>query len=65
MALHVLRLNVGDDAFFKILRTWASEKANGNATTREFIALAERISGKPLGQIFDEWLYGTVRPAHP
>jgi aminopeptidase N len=65
MALHVLRMNVGDDAFFKILRTWASEKANGNATTREFIALAERISGKPLGQVFDEWLYGTVRPAHP
>ncbi|MDT5028126.1 MAG: hypothetical protein QOE61_4552 [Micromonosporaceae bacterium] len=65
MTLHVLRLNVGDDAFFKILRTWASEKANGNATTREFIALAERISGKPLGQVFDEWLYGTVRPAHP
>jgi aminopeptidase N len=58
-------LSVGDDAFFKILRAWASEKANANATTPEFIALAERISGKPLGPVFDEWLYGTVRPPHP
>jgi aminopeptidase N len=65
MTLQALRLKVGDDAFFTILRTWAEEKRNGNGTTAEFVALAERISGKPLRPLFEAWLYGTKRPEHP
>jgi aminopeptidase N len=65
MALHALRITVGDAAFFQILRTWAAEKQNGNATTPEFIALAKRISGKNLDQLFNDWLYGTTRPPLP
>jgi aminopeptidase N len=65
LTLHALRLAVGDDAFFKILKAWAAEKANGNATTPEFIALCERISGKQLDQLFNDWLYGKVRPPRP
>jgi aminopeptidase N len=65
MTLHALRLAVGDDAFFKILKAWAAEKANGNAITPEFIALCERISGKQLDQLFNDWLYGKVRPPRP
>ena len=65
MTLHALRVTVGDDAFFRILKAWAAEKANGNATTPEFIALAERISGKQLDTLFQDWLYGTERPSRP
>ena len=65
MALHALRVTVGDDAFFKILKAWAEEKKNGNAVTTEFIALSERISGQQLDQLFNDWLYGTVRPPRP
>ncbi|MEU8259993.1 M1 family metallopeptidase [Micromonospora sp. NPDC048999] len=65
MTVHALRVAVGDTAFFTILRTWAAEKKNGNATTAEFVALAERISQKKLGKLFDAWLYGTERPAAP
>nr|WP_197676017.1 M1 family metallopeptidase [Micromonospora auratinigra] len=65
MTVHALRVAVGDTAFFTILRTWAAEKKNGNATTAEFVALAERISHKKLGKLFDAWLYGTERPAEP
>jgi len=65
MTLHALRVTVGDDAFFKILKAWAAEKAHSNATTPEFIALAERISGKQLDQLFDDWLYGEKRPPRP
>ena len=43
--MHALRKTVGDDAFFRILRTWAEEKRDGNATTEEFVAHAERVSG--------------------
>jgi aminopeptidase N len=65
MTLHALRVTVGDDAFFRTLKTWAQEKQNGNATTPEFIALAERIAGKELDQLFNDWLYGNTRPPRP
>ncbi|MEU7610705.1 M1 family metallopeptidase [Micromonospora sp. NPDC049204] len=65
MTLHALRVSVGDKAFFEIVKTWAAEKRNGTATTAEFVALAERISGKQLDQVFDAWLYGTKKPALP
>ncbi|MFI6234609.1 M1 family metallopeptidase [Micromonospora sp. NPDC050784] len=65
MTLHALRVGVGDKAFFEIVKTWAAEKRDGTATTAEFVALAERISGKQLDAIFDAWLYGTEKPDLP
>ncbi|MGH9187675.1 MAG: M1 family metallopeptidase [Acidimicrobiales bacterium] len=58
-ALHALRLMVGDDAFFTILRTWLERFGGGNATTADFIALSEEVSGQDLDQFFDAWLYQT------
>ncbi|MCO5992744.1 M1 family metallopeptidase [Actinoallomurus rhizosphaericola] len=62
MTLHALRQKVGDAKFFAILRAWTSEHRHGNATTPQFIALAERVSGKDLGGFFHAWLYGKKRP---
>jgi hypothetical protein len=62
MTLHALRLAVGDRDFFRILRRWAHKKEGGNVTTDEFIALAERISGEDLGDLFDAWLFTGARP---
>jgi aminopeptidase N len=62
MTLHQLRLRVGDDDFFKILRRWASSQAGGNVTTDEFIALAERISGQELDDLFQTWLFTPGKP---
>jgi Peptidase family M1 domain/Peptidase M1 N-terminal domain/Immune inhibitor A-like, MAM domain len=61
--LHALRLKIGDDAFFQLLRRWVRQNAGGNVTTPQFIALAERISGQDLGAFFDEWLFTGERPA--
>jgi aminopeptidase N len=65
MTLQALRLTVGDDAFFRIIKTWAAEKRNGNGTTAEFITLAEKLSGKSLGPMFNAWLYQKTQPALP
>ncbi|WFE42330.1 M1 family metallopeptidase [Micromonospora sp. WMMD998] len=65
MTVHALRVAVGDTAFFTILRTWAAEWKDGNATTADFVALAERVSGKKLDKLFDAWLFGTERPPTP
>ena len=62
MTLHQLRLAVGDDDFFRILQTWAKTNRNGNVTTDQFIALAEKISGQQLDSLFQTWLFTTTRP---
>lgn len=65
MTLHQLRLAVGDADFFTILRTWAKTNRNGNVTTGQFIALAEKISGQQLDGLFQTWLFSTTKPVLP
>jgi aminopeptidase N len=65
MTLHALRITVGDDAFFQILRTWVGQHRGGTATTDDFIALAERVAGRSLHELFAAWLYRTSRPSRP
>ena len=62
MTLHQLRLAVGDDDFFQILRTWAQSRRGENVTTDQFIALAEQISGQELDDLFETWLFTPGRP---
>ena len=63
MALHALRLEVGDEDFFRILQAWARRKAGGNGTTPQFIRLAERVSGEQLDDLFQAWLFTGSKPA--
>ncbi|MEH1100948.1 M1 family metallopeptidase [Micromonospora sp. CPCC 205561] len=65
LAVHALRRTVGDDTFFRILRTWTAERRGGNATTQDLVALAERVADKPLRPLFDAWLVGAAAPALP
>lgn len=62
MTLHALRQEVGDEAFFEILRTWVIEQRDGLAITDEFIELAERISARQLDDLFEDWLFDKDRP---
>jgi len=65
MVLQALRVKVGDTAFFGILRDWAAQHRAGNATTDQFMALAEKDSGMSLKPLFDAWLFGTTKPPLP
>jgi aminopeptidase N len=65
LVLNALRAEVGDDAFFEILRTYADKYRYGVATTDDFIAVAESVSGQDLGQLFADWLYGDEVPPLP
>jgi aminopeptidase N len=62
MTLQALRERVGDRVFFRILRDWATRDRYGNVTTAQFIALAERKSGRDLGRFFRVWLYRPEKP---
>jgi len=63
LTLHALRLRVGDDVFFDILRTWNQRFGGANATTDDFEALAEELSGDELGRFFDDWIRSDELPA--
>lgn len=65
MTLYAVRLAVGDATFAKILRQWAGRDQNRPATTADFIALSERVSGKQLDDLFNAWLYTPGKPADP
>ncbi|MCO5991899.1 M1 family metallopeptidase [Actinoallomurus rhizosphaericola] len=65
MALQFLREKIGDERFFALLRAWTAEHRHGTATTRDFTALATRISGQDLSAFFQSWVFGTGRPPLP
>jgi aminopeptidase N len=65
LVIHALRLQVGDEAFFKILRTYLERYRYGNAGTEEFIAVAEEVSDQELSAFFDSWLMQTKLPDWP
>ncbi len=63
LALHALRVEVGDDVFFDILRTWLDRYGKGNATIEEFEALTAEKAGVDLTDLFDTWLRTEELPA--
>ncbi|MET1133859.1 MAG: M1 family aminopeptidase [Aeromicrobium sp.] len=64
MTLHALRLTIGDDDFFRLLKRWTATQAGGNVRTEEFTALAERVSGEDLDAFFTAWLFTPEKPAN-
>lgn len=62
LLLDDLRERIGDDDFFRLLQEWAARHRHGNATTPEFISLAEEVSGDDLGDFFNDWLFTPWTP---
>lgn len=62
MAAQALRTKLGDETFWLLLRTWLADRADGNGSVPDFVALAETLSGQDLGTFFDTWLHSSARP---
>lgn len=68
--MHTLRLLVGDDAFYEIVRRVVYGRPDpkpGNfepqfGTSKGFIAVANQVSGTDLGWFFDVYLYRAALP---
>ncbi len=65
LTLHALRAEVGEEAFFGILRAFAAGFRYGNAATEDFVGLAEQVSGVALQDLFQRWLYEETVPPLP
>ena len=55
--LHMLRREVGDSVFQKIIRQYYQQYKGSNADSKDFEQVAEKVSGKNLSWFFDQWLY--------
>ena len=63
MTLAALRHRIGSADFFRLLRTWTAQHRYGTATTGQFIALAQKVSGQNLAAFFKTWLWDRKKPA--
>ena len=63
--LHALRLEIGDDLFRQVLRTYYDRFKGSNATTADFIAVASEVSGRDLTDFLSGWIYSAEMPAIP
>ncbi len=65
MALQAIRAALGDQNFFAAVRAWATERAGGNGSVQDFLALVKHVSGKNVDTVAQTWLLGQGRPAAP
>ena len=65
LAVHALRVEIGDEAFFALLRDWTTANRHGLVTTAQFIAHARRYGPQPLDALFTAWLYRGALPEWP
>ena len=63
--LHALRLEIGDERFRQVLRTYYDRFKGSNATTADFIAVANEVSGQELTEFLNGWIYAAEMPAIP
>lgn len=65
LTLHAIRLTVGDDAFFAMLRAWATEKSHSTVTTDDFIAFASSRTRHDLAPLISSWVHEPELPDLP
>ena len=65
LTLHALREEVGDPTFFGTLRLYGERFRYGNASTEDFIAVAEELAGRELHELFASWLGDAEMPELP
>ena len=59
---HTLREEIGDDAFWAMVRAWPSVHDNASATREQYVDWVEETTGVELSEFFSAWLDGTETP---
>lgn len=62
VVLHMLRQELGDTVFFSILKNYYQKFQFGNASTDDFQAICETVSGRDLDWFFSQWIYNAAYP---
>ena len=62
LALHALRLHVGDAPFFALVRSWAENNRHGTVTTGMFLSHVQDTAGRAATSLLDAWLFAAALP---
>jgi aminopeptidase N len=65
LTLFALHETVGQQTFERIERAFYLAYRGRSATTADYIAMANRVSGRDLTPMLTAWLYGTTTPPMP
>ncbi|MGK9148738.1 M1 family metallopeptidase [Plantibacter flavus] len=65
IALHAVRVLLGDAAFFDLLRDWVAAFRHASVSTEDFIRTADRHAPEPVEAVLDAWLFQEALPAFP
>jgi aminopeptidase N len=60
--LHMLRSELGDEKFFRGIRSYYEAHKNATADSEDLRAAFEKASGRDLKNFFASWVYGTGHP---
>ena len=62
--LHMLRLKLGDEVFFRGIRNYYHAHTNSVASTEDLRAALEKTSGRDLRSFFARWVYDSGHPQY-
>lgn len=65
LTLHALRLTVGDQSFFEVMRRWTDQHRHSLVTTDEFRLCVEEVTGSPHAALLTAWLDRGPLPSLP
>jgi aminopeptidase N len=65
LLLHALRLTLGDDAFFGLLRTWVAAHRHGSVDRGELTELVVEVGGADCADLLTAWLDELSLPELP
>src|SRR5690606_3944574 len=62
VVIHMLREQVGEEAFWKALKLYLDRHKYGNVETQDLRRVMEETSNQDLGWFFDQWVYSVGFP---
>ncbi len=65
MTLHALRLNLGDEKFFNLLKAYLEKYKFSNASIEDFVNLTLELDGEPVKVLLEHWLFDAQCPDFP
>src|SRR5882762_2584261 len=60
--LHMLRSQLGDDAFFRAIKHYLEANRLQNVVTADLVKAIEESTGTNVDPFFDQWIYGAGAP---
>lgn len=62
LVLHMLRYELGDELFWKVMHHYLETHQGGNVETIDLIRAIEEITGRNMKRFFDQWVFGAGYP---